>query len=86
MTRTSPDTLMAWYHGADKQEGVMASKIKRNRIAFRASDDLARCVADEARCAGVDVAALIHAAVVAHLEAAGRLPAGPRYPVPHLEF
>jgi hypothetical protein len=43
-------------------------------------------VADEARCAGVDVAALIHAAVVAHLEAAGRLPAGPRYPVPHLEF
>jgi hypothetical protein len=24
--------------------------------------------------------------VVAHLEAAGRLPAGPRYPVPHLEF
>ena len=69
MTGASPDTLVAWYHGADKQEGVMASKIKRNRIAFRASDDLAKRLADEARRAGVDVAALIHAAVLEHLAA-----------------
>ena len=72
MTGETPNTLMAWYYGANKSEGVMASKIKRNRIAFRASDDLAKRVADEARRAGVDVAALIHAAVLEHLAARTR--------------
>ena len=50
----------------------MASQIKRNRIAFRVSDDLAGRVIDEARRAGVDVSALIHAAVLEHLASRAR--------------
>lgn len=72
MTGASPDTVVAWYHGADKQEGVMASKIKRNRIAFRVCDDLAKRLADEAGRAGLDVSALVHAAVLEHLAARPR--------------
>ena len=47
----------------------MASKIKRNRIAFRVCDDLAKRLADEAGRAGLDVSALVHAAVLEHLNA-----------------
>jgi hypothetical protein len=70
--------LLPWYHGAINGEGLMSSKIKRNRIAFRVCDALAQRVSDEATRTGLNVAALIHAAVVAHLDTAGRSPAGPR--------
>ncbi len=50
----------------------MASKIKRNRIAFRVCDDLAKRLADEAGRAGLDVSALVHAAVLEHLAARPR--------------
>jgi len=56
----------------------MVSQIKRNRIAFGVSDHLANRVSTEASRAGTNVAALVHAAVVAHLEAINRSPDGPR--------
>lgn len=56
----------------------MISKIKRNRIAFRVSDHLADRVNVEASRAGINVAALVHAAVVAHLETINRSPEGSR--------
>jgi hypothetical protein len=70
-----------WYDGFRKQEGLMVSQIKRNRIAFRVSDHLAERVSVEASRAGMNVAALVHAAVVAHLETVNRSPEGSRNPV-----
>lgn len=65
-----------WHVDPDKLQAVIearrmmgrpkygAGKIKRNRIAFRASDDLTKRLADEAELAGVDAAAVIHAALL----------------------